>query len=107
MAKNKQIDNQTDFFDKPQNIKIMMLAFYALCVLLVVLDFIVHRHVYVDFEKVPTFYALYGFIACVVLVVLAKIMRKAVMRDENYYDDRSENNTVQESTQNDNSGENV
>ena len=30
-------------------------------------------------------YALYGFVACVVLVLLGKLLRRAVMRDENYY----------------------
>ena len=36
----------------------------------------------------PAIYAIYGFVACVVLVVLAKIMRKGLMRDEHYYDAR-------------------
>jgi hypothetical protein len=59
-------------------------------ILLVVADFIVHRHIYVSFEEIPAFYALYGFIACVVLVVIAKGMRLLVMRDEHYYDKRED-----------------
>ena len=35
------------------------------------------------------FYAIYGFVACVLLVVLAKVMRKVVMRPETYYGDPS------------------
>jgi hypothetical protein len=31
-------------------------------------------------------YAAYGFVACVVLVLLGKLLRKAVMRAERYYD---------------------
>jgi hypothetical protein len=38
-------------------------------------------------EKIPAFYAIYGFVACVVLVVIAKRMRKVVIRKENYYDE--------------------
>jgi len=34
------------------------------------------------------FYSLYGFVACVILVLLAKEMRKLVMRDEDYYERR-------------------
>lgn len=79
-------NNENDFFDKPKNVTIILRVFYALCIILVVADFVVHRHIYVDFEKIPTFYALYGFVACVVLVVLAKVMRKGLMRDEDYYD---------------------
>lgn len=30
-------------------------------------------------------YAVYGFVACVVLVLLGKGLRRLVMRDENYY----------------------
>jgi len=38
-------------------------------------------------EALPGFYALFGFVACVVLVLIAKEMRKVLMRDEDYYDD--------------------
>ncbi|MFQ3251404.1 MAG: hypothetical protein ACI9O6_003251 [Glaciecola sp.] len=86
----KSTEQKVAFFDKPKNVTWMMRIFYAICVLLVVADFIVHRHIYVSFEEIPTFYALYGFVACVVLVVIAKEMRKLVMRDENYYDERDD-----------------
>lgn len=80
-------NNETpDFFDRPETVTWILRVFYALCVLLVVLDFVVHRHIYVYFEELPTFYALYGFVACVVLVLLAKIMRVLLMRDEDYYE---------------------
>ncbi|GAA0858214.1 hypothetical protein [Aliiglaciecola litoralis] len=74
------------FFDKERNVTIILRVFYALCALLVILDFVVHRHIYTDFEKIPAFYAIYGFVACVVLVVIAKEMRKFLMRDEDYYE---------------------
>lgn len=76
------------FFDKEKNVNLILYVFYALCAILVILDFVVHRHIYVYFEELPTFYALYGFVACVALVVLAKLMRLVLMRDEDYYDDR-------------------
>ena len=68
----------------------MMRIFYLICIALVAADFIVHRHIYLAFEEIPTFYALYGFVACVVLVVIAKVIRKFVMRDESYYDKRDD-----------------
>lgn len=76
------------FFEKPENIKKMLRVFYVLCAILVVVDFVVHRHVYHDWEKIPAFYAIYGFVGCVILVVIAKEMRKVIMRDEDYYDDQ-------------------
>ncbi len=75
-----------DFFDKPENISMMLKVFYGLCVFLVVADFIVHRHIYHSWENIPAFYAVYGFIGCVMLVVVAKAMRKVLMKEEDYYD---------------------
>ena len=64
-----------------------MRSFYIICFLLVIADFIFHRHIGLEWENIPAFYAIYGFIACVVLVVIAKEIRKLVMRKENYYDE--------------------
>jgi len=77
---------QQDFFDKPKNIGKMLKIFYALCVVLVVMDFVVHRHIYHSWENIPAFYAIYGFVGCVALVVVAKAMRKVLMKEEDYYD---------------------
>ena len=78
---------QQDFFDKPSNIKWMLRVFYAVCVLLFGADFVFYRHATHDWEAWYGFYALYGFIACVLLVLLAKELRKLVMRSEDYFDD--------------------
>lgn len=74
-------------FDRPENVDRLLKGFYAICILLVLIDFVVHRHIGFGWEKIPAFYAIYGFIACVVLVVIAKKMRNVVMRKEDYYDD--------------------
>lgn len=82
-------ENEKDyFFDKPENVKLVLRIFYALCGLLVLIDFVYHRHILHSWENVPAFYAIYGFVACVVLVLLATQMRKVVMRKEDYYDDK-------------------
>ena len=73
------------FFDKPENIQKILKVFYVVCGLLVIADFIVHRHIYHSWEKLPAFYALYGFVGCVILVLIAKEMRKFLMRGEDYY----------------------
>ncbi len=79
-------DPKTYLFDKPQNVKRLLRGFYAICGLLVALELVVHRHTYHDWENVPAFYALYGFMGCVVLVLVAKWMRTFLMRAEDYYD---------------------
>ncbi|NOY72340.1 MAG: hypothetical protein GXP14_08180 [Gammaproteobacteria bacterium] len=80
-------NHKEHLFDKPENVERLLKGFYAICILLVIADFVVHRHVSLSWEEIPAFYALYGFIACVVLVVIAKAMRKVIMRKEDYYDE--------------------
>lgn len=84
---NEHQNEKVHYFDRPENIQRILKWFYAICILLVVADFVLHRHIGFAWEKIPAFYALYGFVACVVLVVIAKKMRDYVMRKEDYYDD--------------------
>ncbi|HEB71701.1 MAG TPA: hypothetical protein ENI77_03675 [Nitrospirae bacterium] len=75
------------FFDKPQNVKRFLMGFYISLVLLIVADFFVPKHADFPWESFPSFYATYGFVACVGLVLVAKyVLRPLVKRDENYYD---------------------
>ncbi|MBC8158509.1 MAG: hypothetical protein H8E94_04170 [Alphaproteobacteria bacterium] len=75
-------------FDNPRNVRLLINALYVVCAVLFGLDFIVHRHIEVSWEGWYGFYAIYGFVGCVALVLLAKEMRKIVMRREDYYDDK-------------------
>ena len=73
-------------FDNPRNVSRLLRFFYAICVVLLVLDLVLHRHVELAWESLAGFYALFGFVACVALVLIAKQMRKVLKRDEDYYD---------------------
>jgi hypothetical protein len=85
MARKKP-DEKVYLFDKPENVERLLKVFYWICGLLFVLDFVVHRHTIHDWEQLPAFYAIFGFIAFVMLVVVSKLMRKLLMRKEDYYD---------------------
>ena len=63
----------------------LLKVFGALCVLLFAVDFLIEREHHAPGEKLPGFYPVYGFVGCVLLVLIAKEMRKVVMRDEDYY----------------------
>jgi hypothetical protein len=73
-------------FDNPENIQRLLRSFYVCCAILLMLDFVVHRHIDHPWQTVPGFYALYGFIGCVILVMVAKWMRTLLMRPEDYYE---------------------
>lgn len=75
------------FFDDPLRVKRAIQALFAVCGLTFLLDFVVHRHVDHPWEGMVGFYAVYGFVACVLLVLIAKEMRKLLMRKEDYYDE--------------------
>lgn len=74
-------------FDNPGNVKLLFVSFYLSLLILLVIDFFIYKHPHFPWEKWPGFYATYGFVACVVLVVAAKyILRPLVKRREDYYD---------------------
>jgi hypothetical protein len=74
-------------FDNPRNLKILLAALYILCFVSFAAELLIHKHTYFDWEKWPLFYGSYGFISCVMLVLVAKyIVRPLIMRDEDFYD---------------------
>ncbi len=81
-----QTTKRRHVFDDPKNVRRVVRALFAACVVLALADLVVHRHVVHPLEELFGFYAFYGFVACVVLVLLAKEMRKLLMRNEDYYD---------------------
>ena len=74
-------------FDNPKNVKILLRCFYCSLLVLLIVEFFLHKHPHFTWEGWPEFYAVYGFVACVVLVVVAKyILRPLVKIREDYYD---------------------
>ena len=79
--------DKVHLFDKPENVKRLFRIYYPVLVVLLIVEFFIHKHTVFDWEKWPAFYAVFGFVACVVLVIVAKyILRPLVMRKEDYYD---------------------
>jgi len=72
-------------FDNPANVRRVVLGLIIACLLLLGLDLVIHRHAVHPWEGVFGFYALYGFAAYVVLVLVAKLFRRFLMRPEDYY----------------------
>jgi len=103
MSKSKQIGNEPKrWLDEPDNVRKIIRGFYWLCGSVIVADLIFtlgwHKHAAFaeDFslrtvETLPAFYGIYGFLACVGLVYVSKLMRdwkgkKTLMREEDYWD---------------------
>ncbi len=84
------------FLDRPENVRKVLRILYAVCGFLLLLDLVdvvlrrlqLHdlRHAYRVWEGFPGFYSVFGFVACVTLVLIAKQMRRVLKREEEYYD---------------------
>jgi len=74
-------------FDNPRNVKRAIYALYGVCAISLLAEFFIPRHVDHPWEALFGLYPLYGFGACVLLVLIAKEMRKILMRKDDYYDD--------------------
>ena len=79
------------FFDDPSRVRLVIRGLFAACALLLAADFFFHRHLsFREGTFAPEgwwgFYGIYGFVACVLLVLGATQLRRILMRDEDYYD---------------------
>ena len=74
-------------FDKPKNVRRLRMGFFTALVLVLVAEAFVDMHGEFTVEHFYGFYAVYGFIAYVSLIFIAKFLRRILMRQEDYYDD--------------------
>ncbi|MEN8688042.1 MAG: hypothetical protein AB1Z50_10845, partial [Desulfuromonadales bacterium] len=82
--KNKK---EYSWFDHPQNIKRLKIGFYIVLALLVLPDFFMHKHtLFSSVEAWPGFYAFFGFVACVIIILVSKLFGFALKVREDYYD---------------------
>ncbi len=86
MAK-KENNRKEHFFDKKKNLNLLFIIFCTVLAVLLISEFFIHKHTYFPWEEWHGFYAVYGFIAFVILIFVAKyILRPFVKRREDYYD---------------------
>jgi len=74
------------WLDEPGNVKRIIWALFAVCAALFLADAFYHKHSHFEAENFFGFYAIFGFVVCVALVLAAKGMRLFLMRSEDYYD---------------------
>lgn len=77
---------KTYWLDDSRNVDRLVHGFYVVCGLLLVIDVFVPKHGPFPIEHIYGFYGIFGFIACVALVLIAKQLRRVLMRPEDYYD---------------------
>ncbi|ODS42105.1 MAG: hypothetical protein MSIBF_01845 [Candidatus Altiarchaeales archaeon IMC4] len=78
------------YIERPDaNRKMKNLAYAALAISIVlgiIIQIVYHPHGHFSFENVPAFYAIFGFIACAMLLIGSKwIGKRGLMVREDYY----------------------
>lgn len=79
-------EHEPGWFERKANQDKLWYALLAVAGLLIVADFLYQHHAYFEIEKIPAFYALFGFAAFIVIVFVGKALRTIIMRPEDYYD---------------------
>lgn len=75
------------FLEQPRTGKTIRNLFAFTLLLLVAVDLLSYKHPVFPFENLPGFYALFGFLSCLVIVVVSKLLGKYwLQRPEDYYD---------------------
>ena len=73
--------------------KLFWRLYYLVLVVSLILDFIwLYQgifHYHFDFQYFPQFFALFGLIGCMLLILIAKGMGLFIVADEDYYEKRS------------------
>ena len=72
--------------DRPGRGTMIYRALFGLCLVLLLIDVFYERHAKSGIEHTLGFYGIYSLACCVLLVLLARGIRKLVMRGEDYYD---------------------
>ena len=80
-------DGRRYWLDDPHNVRNIYRALIVVCALLLLSDAVYEKHVELEAESWFGFYGIFGFVACVGLVLAAKELRKLLKRKETYYDD--------------------
>ena len=86
MASKPHVPEPAYWLDDRRNVDHLVHGFYVVCALLMVIDVFVPKHGPYAIEHWFGFYGWFGFVACVALVLIAKQLRRVLMRPENYYD---------------------
>jgi len=77
---------QKHWLDQPRNVKLLWRAFLGVLVATVLAEFVVQLHPHFTVESLFAFHAWYGFLACALMIIVAKALAFLLKRPDTYYD---------------------
>ena len=75
-----------NWFYRESSIKKLWIGAIILLALTVSAEIFITLHPHFKIESVFSFHAIYGFIACVIMVIFAKLLGYLIKRKDDYYD---------------------
>jgi hypothetical protein len=75
------------YFDRPQTKKMLWRLLWGMCALSLILEPFIHRQNHFPQEDFFGFYALLGFVACSVCILVAKGLSFVLKKNVTYYDE--------------------
>ena len=79
-------ETKTYWLDRKENVTKVYWAVWIVCGLLLLIDPLIHKHEAFEFAEWFGFFGFFGFVACVGLVLTAKLLRRVLKRPEDYYE---------------------
>lgn len=84
---NSEIKIDEGYFDRPKTQKMLWRLLWGFCALTVVLEAFIHREHHFAMDNFYGFYAVLGFVACSVCILVAKALGLVLKVKEGYYDE--------------------
>jgi hypothetical protein len=77
---------QQHWLDHPRNVQKLWRGFLVILALTVIIGLAIDLHPHFEIEGWPGFYAAYGFVTCLLMIVVAKGLGLLLKRPDNHYD---------------------
>jgi hypothetical protein len=79
------MSSKNHWLDDPRNVKMLWRGFLVLLAVVVAAELLITLHPHFAIDAVPAFHAVYGFLACAVMIVVAKLLGLLLKRPDTYY----------------------
>lgn len=81
------VNGQPHWLVRPSTIRLLWWVFGVILALTVIAQIFIHLHEYFTLDGFFGFYAIFGFVSCLAMVVFAKLLGVFLKRPDTYYDD--------------------
>lgn len=85
-----ELEMKPGYFDRPQTQKRLWRVLWGVCVLSLILEPFIHRESHFAGEDFFGFYAILGFVACSICILVAKGLSFFLKKNVTYYDENDD-----------------